>query len=115
MQAGITHQGSRNNLIGQNPDKSLVDLLSNERHVTALTPPTFIVHAGDDKAVNVANSVLFYNALIKEKVPVEMHLYEKGGHGFGMQPNRGFAAIDWPDRCLAWLKQHNLLSPEKTD
>lgn len=64
--------------------QALIDLYSNEKQVTPETPPTFIVHAGDDKTASVKNSLLFYEALIQNKVKVEMHLYQAGGHGFGL-------------------------------
>jgi acetyl esterase/lipase len=112
MQDSVTHHGSQKNLLGPNPDKELVSLLSNELQVTNQTPPTFIAHASDDSDVNVINSILFYTALIKAGVPAEMHLYEKGGHGFGMQPDRGIAAANWPIRCADWLRQRNLLTPK---
>ena len=80
----ITHKGSRNNLIGEKPSAEMEKLYSNELQVTAQTPPTFLVHAGDDGAVPIENSIRFHQACIKNKVPVEMHLYPHGGHGFGM-------------------------------
>lgn len=73
----ITHQGSKENLIGKNPSKELVHNFSNEEQVTAQTPPTFLVHAQDDDVVPLANSVVFLEALTKHKVPGEMHVYQK--------------------------------------
>jgi dipeptidyl aminopeptidase/acylaminoacyl peptidase len=75
----IAHRGSRDNLIGLHPDAALVREYSNELQVTAQTPPTFLVHAGDDKTVPVANSLHFYEALQANGVPAEMHIYPKGG------------------------------------
>lgn len=108
MQEGLTHQGSRKNLLGLNPDEQLVEHLSNERQVTPETPPAFLVHADDDNAVPVENSVFFYLALRKAAVPAEMHIYEKGGHGFGLGV-RGGSVTSWPRRCADWMAGRGLL------
>jgi acetyl esterase/lipase len=97
----FAHIGSRNKLIGRNPAAGKVAFFSNELQVTATTPPTFLVHAGDDKAVPVENSIRFYQACIKNKVPVEMHLYPKGGHGFGL--NNTTTMDNWMERLKNWL------------
>lgn len=104
---GIAHIGSRDNLIGKNPDKNLVHLFSNEEQVTPQTPPTFLVHASDDDAVNVENSIWFYEALLKNKVPAELHLYEHGGHGFGL--NNLTTNEDWFESCVQWMKDNKLI------
>ncbi len=106
MSKPIMHEGSRNNLIGANPDSSLAKLYSNELHVTKETPPTFLVHTTDDKAVPVENSLLFYQALKDNNVPAEMHVYPTGGHGFGMGLGKGYLDT-WMDRCVDWLKGLN--------
>jgi acetyl esterase/lipase len=98
----ITHKGSRNNLIGEKPTAEKTQLFSNELQVTAQTPPTFLVHAADDGAVPVENSIRFYQACVKNKVPVEMHLYPKGGHGFGL--NNKTTEDKWFERLANWLK-----------
>jgi acetyl esterase/lipase len=103
-----THSGSRLNLLGKNPAQSLVEYLSNETQVTPETPPTFLVHANDDKAVPPENSIYFYLALRKAKVPAEMHIYENGGHGFGLGKDKG-AVSTWPARCADWLRTRGLL------
>jgi acetyl esterase/lipase len=103
-----THKGSRANLLGQNPDKNLVESFSNEKQVTPETPPTFLVHADDDKVVPPENSVAFYLALQKAKVPAEMHIYEKGGHGFGPGVGKG-ACSSWMVCCADWMKGRGLL------
>jgi acetyl esterase/lipase len=108
MQNGITHGGSRKNLLGDDPSDELVDLMSNEQQVTSQTPPAFMVHADDDKAVVPENSILFYTALRKSGVPAELHIFLEGGHGFGMRPQTGPAA-DWPRLCMDWLKKLELL------
>ena len=99
----IFHRGSRNNLIGTNPSKEKTDFFSNELQVTANTPPSFLVHASDDGSVPVENSVRFYQACVKNKVPVEMHTYPKGGHGFGMY-NRT-TDDSWMERLRNWLNK----------
>jgi acetyl esterase/lipase len=97
----IGHRGSRDNLIGLHPDPSVVREYSNELQVTAQTPPAFLVHAGDDKTVPVANSLHFYEALQHNGVPAELHVYPKGGHGFGM--NNPTTADRWTERLRNWL------------
>ncbi|HEU5166888.1 MAG TPA: pectinesterase family protein [Chitinophagaceae bacterium] len=95
------HKGSRNNLIGANATKEKTDFYSNELQVTATTPPVFLVHAGDDATVPVENSIRFYQACIRNKVPAELHLYPKGGHGFGMYNKT--TDDNWMERLRNWL------------
>jgi len=102
------HSGSRRNLLGDNPDANMPESLSNEKQVTADTPPTFLVHANDDTGVPPENSIYFYLALRKAKVPVEMHIYEKGGHGFGLG-KKDSAASEWPVACASWMRERGLL------
>jgi acetyl esterase/lipase len=97
-----THQGSKDNLIGTNPSKELVDLYSNEKQVTPDTPPTFIVMAEDDGTVPVENALLFYSAMIQNKVKGEMHIYQAGGHGFGIHNSQ--SKEEWFNWCTSWLK-----------
>ncbi|RFM29018.1 alpha/beta hydrolase [Deminuibacter soli] len=97
----IGHSGSREQLLGKAPDTAQVQYFSNELQVTAATPPTFLVHASDDDGVSPENSILFYQALLRNHVPAEMHLYQQGKHGFGMHlPN---SKIDWMNDCLNWM------------
>jgi acetyl esterase/lipase len=98
----IGHIGSRDNLIGKNPSADSINFFSNELHVTKETPQTFLVHAGDDKIVDVANSIKFYEELNKNKVPADLHIYSKGGHGFGTTPTFN----EWFGRCLYWMKSN---------
>lgn len=99
----FTHAGSKKNLLGDNPPPELVALYSNEERVTKDTPPAFLVHTFADTAVPLENSLQFVTALRKAKVPVELHLYEKGPHGFGL--GRGDPVLStWPARCAEWLK-----------
>ena len=97
-----THAGSRENLLGKNPSDALKRRYSNELHVTTETPPTFLVHAGDDDVVPVQNSLLFYEALVAHKVPAELHVYAHGGHGFSLALGKG-RLQDWPALCARWL------------
>jgi dipeptidyl aminopeptidase/acylaminoacyl peptidase len=103
-----THKGSRRNLLGHNPDADLGENFSNEKQVTPETPPTFLVHANDDNPVPPENSITFYLALRKAKVPAEMHIYEKGGHGFGPGTGKG-ACSSWMASCADWMKGRGLL------
>jgi len=96
------HEGSRNALIGENPDSDLTKFYSNELQVKDNTPPTFIIHAGDDNSVPVENSMLFYQALKDKGIPAEFHIYPEGGHGFSLAIGNGYLST-WPDRCIDWL------------
>jgi acetyl esterase/lipase len=101
----FTHAGSKRMLLGDNPPPDLVRLLSNELQVTKDTPPTFLVHTANDKAVPVENSLMFAEALRKAGVEFELHVYERGEHGFGLAPRDPILST-WPDRCAAWLHLH---------
>ncbi len=103
----IGHIGSRDNLLGKNPEKSLVHLFSNEEQITPQTPPAFLVHASDDDTVNPENSIRFYQTLLKNKVPAELHLYEHGGHGFGL--HNLSTNEDWFANCIEWMKTNKLI------
>jgi len=97
------HLGSRTNLIGENPDSSLINYYSNELHVSENTPPTFLIHAEDDGGVPVENSLMFYKKLKIFGVPSEMHVFQKGGHGFGLAIGKG-RLEQWKDLCVSWIK-----------
>ena len=103
----FAHQGSKQNLLGDNPDAKLVEYLSNELQVTKDTPPTFLFHTTTDATVPVENSVLFYSALRNAGVPAELHIYERGPHGVGLAPNDPVLST-WPARLADWLKIHGL-------
>ena len=105
------HSGSRRNLLGKDPDKDLVESLSNEKQVTPDTPPTFLIHTYEDKGVPAENSIYFYLALRKAKIPAEMHIYQKGRHGFGLGKNHG-AVSSWPVRCADWMRSRGLLDKQ---
>jgi acetyl esterase/lipase len=102
MQNDITHKGSQESLLGKNASQTLIDSFSNEKRITAQTPPTFLVHATDDTVVLPENSINYYLALKKNAVKAELHIYEKGGHGFGLgvQDTSKF----WTRDCEEWLK-----------
>jgi acetyl esterase/lipase len=103
----MAHVGSRENLIGKTPSQDLLNLYSNEKQITANTPPTFLVHATDDDAVPVQNSLMFYEALLANKVKAEMHLFEAGGHGFGL--NNPKSKDHWIDWCKNWMDANGWL------
>jgi acetyl esterase/lipase len=114
MQDGVTHGGSRRNLIGEKPDPELLEFYSNNLRVTKDTPPTFLFHTDEDRAVVPENSVLFYQALKRHKVPAELHIFEKGPHGVGLGSDpkwaKGAPAIAvWTERLEAWMKGRGLL------
>ena len=100
MQEKLTHRDSRNTLLGRNPSRDIVDEYSNELQVTADTPPTYITHAADDNVVDVDNSIGYFQALRQNKVPVEMHIYPAGGHGFI------FRQPEWMQPLLLWMKKN---------
>jgi len=106
-----THQGSKNNLLGKDPSPELVRELSNELQVTKDTPPCFIWHTAEDKAVPVENALLFAEAFRKAGVPFDLHIYERGNHGMGLgsQPYGGGEQHPWTRDCLFWLKQREFL------
>lgn len=108
MEDPYTHRGSRQNLLGDNPSKELIELLSNEKQVTARTPPCFLVHSTDDAAVPVENSLLFALACRKAGVPVELHVYQHGPHGFGLGGTDPVLST-WPASCALWLKSHGFV------
>ena len=107
FQDSIGHMGSRDRLIGKQPAKPLLDSFSNELQITAQTPPTFLVHSTDDKVVPVMNSIVFYEGLLRYKIPAEMHIYKAGGHGYGMY-NPTTKDL-WMERCKTWMQGMGLL------
>jgi acetyl esterase/lipase len=111
MMGPPTHGGSRHNLLGDHPDEALVENLSNDRQVTARTPPTFLFHTDADKGVLPENSVLFYLALRKAGVPAELHIYANGPHGVGLAPKDPVLS-SWPDRLRDWLDGRGLMKKQ---
>lgn len=112
MRAPYAHKGSRKNLLGENPDPKLEDGLSNELQVTPQTPPTFLFATTDDDVVPVENSVMFYSALHKAGVPVELHVFASGPHGMGLDLSDP-ALGEWPNLLRNWLAGRGLLTPPK--
>lgn len=104
MENQLTHKVSRTALLGDDPDDAEVELLSAERQVTARTPPAFLVHAANDSSVSWRNSLAYYEALKAHGVRAEMHLYETGGHGFGLARASKGTESGWPDACLRWMR-----------
>jgi acetyl esterase/lipase len=107
MDSAICHKGSRDNLLGKKATAAKLNLFSSEMQVTAQTPPTFIVHASDDKSVPVENSIRFYRALLKNNVKTEMHIYQNGGHGFGL--NNATTSDAWFERAAAWMRVNKFI------
>jgi acetyl esterase/lipase len=108
MLEGITHNGSKKYLLGENVNNEMAERFSNEKRVDDKTPKAFLVHATDDKAVRVENSINYYLALKQHNIPVEMHIYEKGGHGFGLgveETNK-----NWPAACEKWMVANGLVT-----
>ncbi|MBV1887757.1 MAG: alpha/beta hydrolase [Urechidicola sp.] len=106
MKKGVTHMGSRNSLLGKNPSEALELQFSNELQVTTNTPPTFIIHSGDDKAVPVENSLRLYQALLNNNVNTTMHIYPEGGHGYSLGKSKE-SAPDWSTLAEQWLAKQN--------
>jgi acetyl esterase/lipase len=108
MKGAFVHAGSKRSLLGENPKPELVDRLSVELQVTKETPPAFLIHTQEDASVPLENSLLFFQALRQLKVDAEMHLYEKGPHGFGTRADLG-PTSDWPKRWEDWMRGHGWL------
>lgn len=100
MTAALTHTGSRDNLLGKNPNNEDVDLFSNELQVRQDTPSAYITHTADDKTVDVDNSIIYFEKLRKYKIPVEMHIYPKGDHGFI------FRHPGWMEPLFGWMQNN---------
>ncbi len=118
---GVTHGGSVKNLLGDKPDEKLLEYYCNDKRVTAETPPTFIFHTSEDKAVLPENAIRFYLACKKAKVSCELHMYAKGVHGLGLGTGWKDAAgkwriapepsvAGWPDRLMDWLAVQEIVT-----
>lgn len=103
----LAHKGSRENMLGKNASAEKIKLYSNELQVTPQTPPTFLIHAADDNAVKVENSIEFFLALKRNKVPAEIHILQKGGHGFGLH-NKAEPSF-WLDEVFVWMKANKFM------
>lgn len=104
------HKGSRRNLLGGDTSAARIEEYSMEKQVTATTPPAFLVHAVNDKTVNVRNSLLYYNALIDNHVNASLHTFPQGGHGIRVTENPGSTEL-WLPLLQSWLKEMNFLKP----
>ncbi|MCA9029596.1 MAG: alpha/beta hydrolase [Planctomycetaceae bacterium] len=111
LKSAFTHGGSKRNLLGENPDEDLVNSLSNETQVTKDTPPTFIFHTHEDQAVPVMNAVVYYQALVENGVPSEMHIYQKGRHGVGLAFSDPILK-SWSGRLVDWLNSNEFLKAQ---
>ena len=107
MNKDYTHMGSRINLIGKEPSDELIQQYSNELQVTSETPKAFVVHSLDDGAVPIENSINYFKALKANKVKGEMHIFQKGGHGYGLDKKDG-TQLQWPSMLLKWLEMNKL-------
>lgn len=105
----FAHAGSRRSLIGENPSPAHIERLSADLQVTKNTPPAFLVHTAEDKGVPLENSVQFYQAVRAAGGSAELHLYEKGPHGFGLGKDLG-PASDWPARLETWMRAHHWIN-----
>jgi acetyl esterase/lipase len=108
MDSAICHKGSRDNLLGKKATAATLNLFSSDMQVTDQTPPTFLVHASDDKSVPVENSIRFYQALIKNKVNAEIHIYQNGGHGFGL--HNATTTDAWFERATTWMRVNKFIA-----
>lgn len=111
MKDGVTHAGSKRNLLGENPSEELIDHYSNALQIHNTTPPTFLVHATDDTVVPVENSLEYYNTLKQYNVPAELHIYENGGHGFGLGVSG--TNSNWPTSLEQWFLARDLVKKEE--
>jgi acetyl esterase/lipase len=98
MQDSLTHPDSRTKLLGKNPSKEVIEDFSNELQIDESTPPAYLTHASDDKLVDVDNSIFYFEKLRHYNIPVELHVYQKGGHGFI------FRQKDWMEPLFGWMK-----------
>ncbi|PVD53385.1 endo-1,4-beta-xylanase [Terrimonas sp.] len=109
MSDSLGHSGSRDNLLGKNASADKIKLYSNNLQISDQTPPAFLIHAGDDKVVDVDNSISFYEGLRHRKIPAEMHIYPKGDHGFVLN----IPVAEWLSIVMKWMKSSGLLERAK--
>ena len=109
MEGGVTHDVSRQELIGAEPSASAVEEHSLDKHVRPDMPPTFLLHADDDSAVNPENSIRLYRALRANKIPAELHIFRKGEHGFAVRFTKGLPVAVWPDLYVAWVRNLGMM------
>jgi acetyl esterase/lipase len=108
MKKGMSHAGSRENLLGKKPTVKLENEFSNEQQVKADTPPTIIFHSDDDKSAPPANSLDFYKALKEKNIPASLHIFPTGGHGWGMNISISFHEV-WRSTLQDWLRNYQYI------
>jgi len=102
------HKGSRKNLLGEQPDSTMIRQYSPHLNVSSSTAPAFMVHASDDRSVSPENSILLYQALLRNKVPASLHIFPQGAHSIALHNNPGSAEY-WTELCIAWMKETDIL------
>ena len=112
MDSTITHAGSRENLIGKHPSPEMVTHFSNALQVTGKTPPAFMIHSMDDGTVPVENSIEYALAMKKHNIPCELHIYEHGGHGYGLGKRNSGTESSWTKACEKWLQVRGFLTEQ---
>lgn len=108
MADGPVHGGSRKQLLGPSPTPEQIALYSPDQNVTDRLPPVFLLHAADDKTVPVANSLMMFTALKAKAIPTELHVFEEGGHGFGLRSIAGKPVAAWPGLFETFAKRHGV-------
>jgi acetyl esterase/lipase len=108
------NMGSRENLLGKIPDREKLDYFSNELWVNHETPPTILIHASDDKVVVPENSLSYYKALVDHGVDAELHIWQNGGHGFGISEARG-SIRNWLSVIKEWMMSNEIIENDIVD
>jgi len=108
MRKAYTHMGSRQSLLGENPTNEDIIAYSNELQVKTDTPPAILIHATNDRAVHAENSIMYYKAQLEKNIPAALHIWEDGGHGFGLHREKG-SVKSWPDTVHQWFIQRGIL------
>ena len=109
MNRPYTHNGSRENLLGKIPSQEYLDYYSNDLQVREDTPPAILIHSDDDKGVLPENSIQYYLALRKYNIPAALHIWEDGGHGYGLGNDKG-SIKSWAKICEEWMIQREIIN-----
>ena len=109
MKKDITHNGTRENLIGKDPSEEKIKFFSGEHNVSSETPPTILIHSNDDTTVKPINSINYYLSLKRYNIPAALHIWENGGHGYGISEAKG-AVRSWPEVVRDWMIQRKIIS-----
>lgn len=107
---GVAHMGSRTKMLGTNPDADRIKEYSAEMDMPHATPPCFLMCAADDPVVSVENSLLMFRSLREARVPATLHVFESGGHGFGLQSATDPSVAAWPGLFLEWSRRHQFMT-----